>query len=431
MFVRRGGDCKGNPGEARMEYIRWWMRSTRTSQPPSKHCGQFWERSICPPDATLIAARPSVAGASNPPSTPRGGRILIVDDDPVMRSLLRDTLEDDAYLVIEAADGCEAFRMCADEVPSLLIVDAVMPRMDGFELCRALRGRADSRHVPILMATGLEDHHSIARAYDAGATDFIVKPINWQLLLHRIRYILRGADTFAELRRSQVRLRAAGDHERAQSERFAAALGNMSQGLCMFGADARLIVANDRFREIFRLKPSDVEAGRCLIDILKSSPVFHDAEVGPVASHGEYLALSSRRESGVMTQELADGRTITITHESMPGGGSVDTFTDVTQQRLTEARIAHMALHDPLTDLPNRLLFRQRLESALHRVARGIACAVLCLDLDQFKSVNDTLGHPVGDALLRLVTERLRAIVRPQIPSHALAAMNSRSCKTI
>lgn len=119
--------------------------------------------------------------------------ILIVDDDPIVRALMHGAFEDDGFSVIEAEDGAQACRRCDDMVPSLLVVDAVMPNMDGFELCRQLRQRAATRHVPILMATGLDDHDSIAKAYEAGATDFIAKPINWQILHHRIRYILRGA----------------------------------------------------------------------------------------------------------------------------------------------------------------------------------------------------------------------------------------------
>jgi diguanylate cyclase (GGDEF)-like protein len=339
--------------------------------------------------------------------------ILIVDDDPVVRSLMQDSLEDEGFSVVEAEDGVQACSVCEQMVPSLLIVDALMPNMDGFETCRKLRTVVATQYVPILMATGLDDHGSIVKAYECGATDFISKPLNWPILNHRIHYMLRGARIFEDLRQNQQRLRAAQELEHEQNERFEAALGNMSQGLCMFGADGRLIVSNKRFRDLYRLTPASTVPGGSMIEVLRGSPLF--ASEGPEtrgAALTEHLALASRRDSAMLTQELSDGRTITITHEPMSGGGFVDTFTDVTQQRLAEAQIAHMALHDPLTDLPNRVLFRQRLEEALHWVARGTSCAVLCLDLDQFKSVNDTLGHPVGDALLKLVSERLRSIVR-------------------
>jgi diguanylate cyclase (GGDEF)-like protein len=339
--------------------------------------------------------------------------ILIVDDDPVVRSLMQDALEDEGFAVIEARDGVEACRRCGETVPSLMVVDAMMPNMDGFELCRELRQGEATRHVPVLMATGLDDHGSITKAYESGATDFISKPLNWLILNHRIRYMLRGAQTLEDLRRNQQRLRAAQEQEHAQNERFEAALGNMSQGLCMFGADGRLIVSNRRFCDMYHLAPAEVAPGQLMTEVLKASPLFDSpAYDAPNSALTEFLALASRRDSAVVTQELADGRAVTITHEPMPGGGFVDTFTDVTQQRRAEAQIAHMALHDPLTDLPNRVLFRRRLDEALHRVGRGEPCAVLCLDLDQFKGVNDTLGHPIGDALLKAVTERLRRVVR-------------------
>jgi diguanylate cyclase (GGDEF)-like protein len=347
------------------------------------------------------------------PPTAAAPTILIVDDDPVVRSLMLDSLEDEGFSVIEAEDGVQACGVCDHTVPSLLIVDAIMPNMDGFELCRRLRAGMSTQYVPILMATGLDDHGSIVKAYESGATDFIAKPLNWPILNHRIHYMLRGAHTLEDLRQNQQRLRAAQELEREQSERFEAALGNMSQGLCMFGADGRLIVSNQRFRDLYNLMPASTVPGKSMLEVLNGSPLFasqaHETQGAALAEH---LALASRRDSALLTQELADGRIVTITHEPMPGGGFVDTFTDVTQQRLAEAQIAHMALHDPLTDLPNRVLFRQRLDEAVHRVARGHSCAVLCLDLDQFKGVNDTLGHPVGDAVLKVVSERLRNIVR-------------------
>jgi PleD family two-component response regulator len=150
--------------------------------------------------------------------------ILVVEDDPVVRSLTRDALEDEGYSVIEAEDGIAACEACAKTVPSLIMTDVLMPRMDGFELCRVLRRRPDTHHVPILVATGLDDHQSIATAYEVGATDFISKPINWLILGYRIRYMLRAANAFTDLLVEKERAEAA---DRAKS----AFLANMSHEL--------------------------------------------------------------------------------------------------------------------------------------------------------------------------------------------------------
>ncbi len=110
------------------------------------------------------------------------GSILVVDDDPVVRSLMRATLKTDGFTVFEAADGEEGCRLYEQHRPDLLLVDLIMPRMDGYELCRILRSQSASAYVPIVVATSLDDVPSIARAYDAGATDFIPKPVNWLVL---------------------------------------------------------------------------------------------------------------------------------------------------------------------------------------------------------------------------------------------------------
>jgi len=170
-------------------------------------------------EASRAAALPVDVSASE-----RKISVLIVDDDPVIRSLTRDALEDDGYDVVEAEDGLAAYKACEHAVPGLIIADVLMPGMDGFELCRALRHRPETEHVPILVATGLDDHGSIAAAYEAGATDFIVKPLNWLILSYRVRYMLRAAGTFSDLLVAKERAEAA---DRAKS----AFLANMSHEL--------------------------------------------------------------------------------------------------------------------------------------------------------------------------------------------------------
>ena len=157
--------------------------------------------------------------------------ILVVDDDPVVCALMRATLQSDGFEVIEASDGIEGCRMYREHRPDLLLVDLMMPRMDGFELCRELRSHPESAYVPIVVATSLDDVPSIARAYDAGATDFIPKPVNWLVLNHRVRYILRASRAFEEVRRNQDRLIAAKEAAEAANRAKSEFLANMSHEL--------------------------------------------------------------------------------------------------------------------------------------------------------------------------------------------------------
>ena len=157
--------------------------------------------------------------------------ILLVDDDPIVRAVMRGTLEVDGYDIFEAGDGDEAIELYHAQRPQLLIADVVMPRMDGFAMCRALRAHKDGAYVPILMATGLDDVPSITKAYEAGATDFISKPINWVILGHRVRYMLRASHTFQALRENQERLLIAKDQAEAANRAKTEFLANMSHEL--------------------------------------------------------------------------------------------------------------------------------------------------------------------------------------------------------
>jgi PleD family two-component response regulator len=136
----------------------------------------------------------------------RPATIQIVDDDPAMRLLTRATLEKAGFKVIEAADGIDGLAQFRKIRPDLVLLDVLMPRMDGFTTCRRLRSLPESKETPIIMLTGLDDVESVQKAFDAGATDFINKPINWLLLRYRVMHMLRTARLHKDLRTSQSRL---------------------------------------------------------------------------------------------------------------------------------------------------------------------------------------------------------------------------------
>jgi diguanylate cyclase (GGDEF)-like protein len=199
---------------------------------------------------------------------------------------------------------------------------------------------------------------------------------------------------------------------RKDEELLQTVLNNLSQGVLMFDSETRLIFCNRRYVEMYGLLPDAARPGRYLRDLLA-----YRIQTGTFSEDpDDYIV---RLREGIAGGEifthvvtLGDGRTFSVVSKPMAGGGWLATHEDITERQRSEQQVAHMARHDALTDLPNRVLLRERLEHELKRVKRGECLAVLCLDLDQFKSVNDALGHPIGDELLKLVAERLRGCTR-------------------
>ncbi len=199
---------------------------------------------------------------------------------------------------------------------------------------------------------------------------------------------------------------------RLENIKLDAAMQNMSQGLVMFDRDGKLIVCNQKYGQLYALPDELTRPGTSHEAILAhrlASGVMAESDIGVIAARTRRGAPLAPSEA---LFELKDGRTVLVKMRLLDNGGWVATHEDITDRREAEAQIAHMAHHDALTGLPNRVLLRERLDEALAHAERGQHIAVLYLDLDHFKSINDTLGHGIGDELLKTVAIRLRDCLR-------------------
>lgn len=225
-----------------------------------------------------------------------------------------------------------------------------------------------------------------------------------------IRWLpLRALDrAIGELRTSERALAT-------QNERLDAALTNMVQGLCMFDADGGLVISNERFAEIYGLPKDRIAAGMTTRDLMAAAAAFGKVtDANPKETLALRDAVARQPNGGAFVQRLTDGRSVSIGYRPRPGGGFVVTFEDITARLAAEERVRHLAHFDALTDLPNRVSFYERAKTILAHLPRGGSAAFLSLDLDHFKNVNDTLGHPIGDAMLKAVALRMNSCIREE-----------------
>ncbi len=333
-----------------------------------------------------------------------GATLLVVDDDRVTRMTISKVLKKTGYTVVEAQNGLEALQAVAQHHPSIVLMDVMMPEMDGYSACREIRKTHNHQILPILLLTGLNDVESIDQAFESGATDFITKPLNWTLLTQRVRYALRTREMSFDLHRNQQRLSQAQRIAKLGYWELDLSGGNVhcsDELYSVLGMESDSQVDSlDTFMKM--VHEDDREAVQRALGEAKLTQEPYEIEHRICRPDG--LEITVHQQGELLFDEEGHPKTL------------LGTIQDITERKAAEELIEYQAFYDSLTDLPNRRLFSDHVSHAIPLAQQQQSqLAVLFIGLDRFKLVNDTLGHTAGDALLREVASRLKGLDRDGI----------------
>ena len=307
--------------------------------------------------------------------------VLVADDDGATRFLIRAALEQDGWVVEEAADGTQACASLDRVRPDLVLLDVDMPGVDGFKTCAHLRSLDGGQLVPVLMITGVDDQESVNRAYEAGATDFLSKPFNITILRQRVQYMYRSLEATRAL----------------QSERdFVSAIVDTSMALVLILDPTGRIVRFNRSCERVSGFSLEEATGQRAWELL---PGAQDRDAERVRFEGLVSERGTNQYEGAWTTKDGSTREIAWSNSVLLSRDGeleyvVCTGLDTTERNQAEERIRFLASFDPTTGLPNRRQFTQHLDQAITAAkADGPELAVLFLGLDRLGHVNATWGH--------------------------------------
>ncbi|TFV97077.1 EAL domain-containing protein [Oxalobacteraceae bacterium OM1] len=384
--------------------------------------------------------------------------VLMVDDTPTNLGVLALVLEEQGFDVAVAQDGEEALSRARLVHPDLILLDVMMPGIDGFETCRRLKHDAALRAIPVIFMTALADHADKVLGFQVGAVDYVTKPFQMEEVLARIRTHLalrnmqqqlaeqnrrlqqevqlreqidaylqcaydeleeRVAERTAELAQANAMLKAeiaertrAEESLRQKENRIRRLVDSNIIGVYFWELDGRITEANDAFLNLLGYTQQDVRSGTVRWDLITTPHHREQAR----AAFGELKHTGSCTPFEMEYLKRDGGTVPVLVGAAFVNGGQengVAFVLDLTERKQAEERIRYMADHDALTGLPNRALLQDRLKQALAHAHRSqTQVAVMFIDLDYFKHINDSLGHQVGDELLRMVADRLQHCVR-------------------
>ena len=337
----------------------------------------------------------SAGGAD--PARRRAAAVLIVDDAPANLSVLRKLMAGQGYQTFVATCGERALEIARRAHPDLILLDVVMPGMDGFETCRQLKLNAVTQRIPVIFMSAKTDTEDVVAGFDIGAVDYIGKP-------------LRMAEVCARVR-AQLQIGSNSASQQEQAERLRSIVNNMAEGLLIIEVDGRIQFTNPACDRYLGYADNEL-AGASIADLL--SPLVAQEYLDYFALHAAHPDTTHHHGTREVAIRHRDGASVsmdlTLTPMYLRQPLYIGLLHDITHHKQSEDALQRAAYLDPLTKIANRRHFDNFLEKEWQRSVRsGAPLSLVVLDVDHFKLYNDSLGHPAGDLCLQQVAQALQS----------------------